>query len=119
MVADKVCLRCGTQINGSQVFCDDCLSYTEDRPVNPGTPVLLPNRAGAVASRKRFRRRIRKPEEQIHGLKNLVAWLTVLIAVLLVVCVLSVMLNCQLLGVEGFSLLPLEDLSWLSVGGEG
>ena len=106
MVAENVCLRCGAEVSGQQVFCDDCLAYTQSRPVNPSAPVLLPHRTTATAPRKRLRRRVRKPEEQVHVLKNWIAWLVVLLAVLLVGLALSVMLNCQLLGVAEMDFLP-------------
>lgn len=106
MVAENVCLRCGAKVSGQQVFCDDCQAYTQSRPVNPNAPVLLPHRTTVTAPRKRLRRRVRKPEEQIHVLKNWIAWLVVLMTALLVGLTLSVMLNCQLLGVTEIDFLP-------------
>ena len=123
MVADSVCLRCGAKINDQQVFCDDCLGYISGRAVNSNATVVLPHRVATPAPRKRIRRRVRKPEEQIHALKNWIAGLIVAIALLSVAFILSLLLNFQLLGVETFDFLPLADLSsitdWLPEGNAG
>jgi hypothetical protein len=115
MVANKVCLRCGTEISGLQDFCENCLSYTEGRPVHPGTPLLLPNRNAALPQRKRRGRRVKKPEEQIHSLKNIIAWLVVLISAVTVALVLSLMLNFQLLGVNPADIFSFDGLQELGL----
>ena len=91
------CIKCGKEVSGSNVFCNECLAEMEKYPVKPGTPLMLPNRPNLAVTHKRPRRRFPKAEEKISGLKNTVTWLCVLCGLLLVSLVLSVMLNILLL----------------------
>ncbi len=100
------CIKCGKEVSGSQVFCDSCLQDMQQYPVNPGTPVVLPNRPNQAPVHKRERRRIRKPEEQISGLKSAVAWLCVFCCLLMAALTISIMLNLQLMGNEDIRILP-------------
>lgn len=104
------CMKCGKEVSGSQVFCEECLADMEKYPVKPGTPVLLPNRPAAAAPRKRRSyKRIRKSEEQISTLKNIITWMCVFCCILMVTLTLSIMLNLQLLGNKNIHILPGQD----------
>ena len=68
-----VCLKCGRDAAGEQVFCDSCLSIMEESPVKPGTPVLLPSPKKQTAAKKApHRKRALSPEEQVIHLRKAV-----------------------------------------------
>lgn len=100
------CMRCGTEIKGSGVFCPDCLAEMEKYPVKPNIAIQLPVRPAATAARKKPRRqRYVKPEEQIRHLKRVRSWLTVLLVVALLAFAASSAMLLQLLeGEEGFNI---------------
>lgn len=75
------CMKCGTSITSSQVFCDTCLEDMAQHPVKPGTPIQLPNRS-EKALPKTNQKRARKPEEQIASLRAFIFWLILVIAAL-------------------------------------
>lgn len=100
------CMKCGKEVSGSNVFCDECLAEMEQYPVNPGTPVLLPNRPKQTVTHKRGPRRVKKPEEQISTLKNWITFLCVLSCLLMAALTLSILLNLQLLGNKDIEILP-------------
>ena len=93
------CMKCGTQIPETQVFCDHCLSVMEQYPVKPGTHIHLPKRSGETEAQKRpaKKKRVIPPEEQISALKMKVLRLR-LVAVILafVICVVSAFLALKL-----------------------
>ena len=103
------CMKCGMEIPEGQVFCEECLLEMEKYPVNPATPVLLPNRSNQNVVHKRSRRKIRKPEELISSLKNAVTALCVVCFLLIAALVLSVLMNLQLLGNKNINILPGQD----------
>ncbi len=83
------CMRCGTDIASDSVFCEQCLADMEKHPVKPGTPINLPRREKQQIT-KRSKKRFQKPEDHVHALRKLVAWLMTLIlilAVALTICV--------------------------------
>lgn len=100
------CMKCGKEVSGEQVFCDACLEDMEKYPVKPGTPVLLPSRPAQAAVHKRAGHRVRKPEEQIAGLKKWIIWLFVFCGLLMAALALSIVLNLFLLEGNGLSALP-------------
>lgn len=93
------CMKCGTQIPETQVFCDHCLSVMAQYPVKPGTHIHLPKRATDVEVSKKpvKKKRTPTPEEQIAALRQKVLRLR-LIAVILafVICVVSGFLALKL-----------------------
>lgn len=112
------CMKCGKEVSGSQVFCPECLAEMEKYPVKPGTPVLLPNRPAVVVVRKRrSQKRVRKPEEQISTLKNIITWLCVILCLVLAAAVLSIMLNLQLLGNRNIEILPGQNYKTVDTNG--
>lgn len=81
-----VCLKCGRDVAGEQVFCDSCLRIMDERPVKPGTPVQLPSPKNQAAAKKQaHRKRAIPPEEQITHLRKALRRMYLCVAVLLVV----------------------------------
>lgn len=85
------CMRCGTEIPSESVFCDDCLAEMEQHPIKPGTPINLPRREKQQLA-KRSKKRVLKPEEQIHALRRLVAFLMTVIILLAIALTASIYL---------------------------
>ena len=86
------CMKCGREMSGEGVFCDECLAEMENYPVKPGTLVYLPRRKQEAPPKKSHHRRKPQPapEEQVKNLRRALWRLT---AVLLV--------TLALLGVAG------------------
>jgi len=93
------CMKCGTQIPETQVFCDHCLSVMEQYPIKPDAHIHLPKRSEEQEAPKRpvKKKRTISPEEQISALKMKVLRLR-LVAVILafVVCVVSAFLALKI-----------------------
>ena len=53
------CMKCGKKLGASGIFCDECLEMMKQSPVDPDTPVKLPNRPAepAPAKKKPLKRR--------------------------------------------------------------
>lgn len=71
------CMKCGRDVALGQVFCKECLADMAKYPVQPGTPVILPNRSTTVQPRRVPSRKARKPEEQINTLRKVILWLSI------------------------------------------
>ena len=71
------CLKCGKETN--DVFCESCKAKMEQYPVNPGTPVSVPDRE-AYITRKKANKPKRKAtaEEQNRSLRKLAKFLLIL-----------------------------------------
>lgn len=68
------CLKCGSQTEESQVFCNRCLEKMADRPVKPGTHLHLPIRKEQdIPKASRKRRRNSDVEEKLPRLKKALA----------------------------------------------
>lgn len=78
------CIKCGRGIEPGKVFCPLCLEDMATAPVEPGTPVILPPPMPVTTIRRQPARRIRKPEEQVRSLRITVAWLSAILAVVMV-----------------------------------
>ena len=101
------CMKCGKAVSEGQLFCESCLAEMERYPVKPGTPVLLPHREALVPQRKRRSvKRPRKPEEQVASLRSTVRLLSVLLALVLVIAIVSIVLNFMLMGGDVSKILP-------------
>ena len=57
------CMKCGREIDGEQVFCDNCLSIMEKYPIKPSTHIHLPKRE--LPTVKVSRKKVLSPEEQV------------------------------------------------------
>ena len=85
------CMRCGTEIQSGSVFCEECLADMEKHPIKPGTPINLPRREKQQTV-KRSKKRFQKPEDHIHALRRLVAWLMAVIILLVLALTASIYL---------------------------
>ena len=91
------CMRCGREIDETQVFCAECLADMERHPVKPGTPIQLPTRnEKSAAKRTRFRLAESKWTDKIFLLKYIIFWLVILIVLLAAALALCI---CMLLQV--------------------
>lgn len=71
------CMKCGREVALGQVFCKECLADMANYPVQPGTPVVLPNQSSSAQPRRTPVRKTRKPEEQINSLRKTVIFLSI------------------------------------------
>ena len=72
-----VCLRCGKATN--DVFCESCRAEMEQYPVNPSTPVSVPDREAYFARKKANKpKRKATAEEQNRSLRKLAKFLLIL-----------------------------------------
>lgn len=93
------CMKCGTQIPESQVFCDHCLSIMEQYPIKTDVHIHLPKREEETEAPKKSvkGKRAPTPEEQISALRMKVLRLRLAAVVLIfVVCVVSGFLGLKL-----------------------
>ena len=80
------CMKCGREIDGDQVFCQECLFEMEKYPVKPGTSVQLPPRREQPSPKKthtRYRGKM-SLEEQVRYLRKQLWILSVILAVCLI-----------------------------------
>ncbi|MGN1000246.1 MAG: hypothetical protein ACI4PO_11905 [Faecousia sp.] len=91
------CMKCGRELKGTEVFCPECAAQMEKYPVKPGTPVQLPYRTAAPPSKKKSKRRILKPEEQIAKLRHSLRLLTLALVVLMIAFILVTVMLLQVL----------------------
>ena len=85
------CLRCGRETSEDHVFCDKCREEMENFPVHPGTAVMLPRRRNDVPAKK-SRHHVHQapsPEEQIKKLRKQRAGLSLTVAALAAILVLT------------------------------
>ena len=78
-------MKCGVEIDSTQVFCEACLADMKRFPVKPGTRIQLPNRPIAeIVKKPPVKKRRLTDAEKIHGLKRVIKWLSIaLVAALL------------------------------------
>ena len=78
------CMKCGAEIKGDQVFCDECLVQMARFPVQPNVVVQLPTHQNDAPVRKRKpQKKERDLIEQNHRLRVSVRWLTLLLVIAL------------------------------------
>ncbi len=87
------CMKCGREVEESQVFCPSCLQLMDQCPVKPDVVIQLPNRMEEPVKRPVPRKKARTPEEQIARLKRSNRCLALLAALLLVSTVLLALLS--------------------------
>lgn len=71
------CMRCGQEIPSGQVFCEECRILMEKYPVNPDTPVSIPNRKNLSAPKKQVKHRTVPLEERIRILQKRL-WISII-----------------------------------------
>ena len=82
------CIKCGKKTEEAQVFCPQCRQVLANYPVKPGTAVQIPVRPDVPQERTaRKKRRVLSTKQ---SLRQLVVWLTVIIAAMtVVICILT------------------------------
>ena len=82
------CLKCGKVCASEHVFCADCLEHMAASPVDPATPVVIPQRT--YTSEKPSRRKSGGYADTVRQLRRIIKFLCWLLAALtLLVCFLS------------------------------
>lgn len=79
------CMKCGRDVTGSNVFCEECLGDMAEHPVKPGTVVILPSAMSSYQPKKQQVKRQTTAEDQIRRLKRRNTILSVLLAISLAV----------------------------------
>ena len=101
------CMKCGREIEETQVFCPECLTEMEKYPVKPGTVVQLPTRSTAAPVRKPARRRPQpNPEEQVKLLKKRVWFLRALLALTMALLITATGFLIWRMNIEDVKILP-------------
>lgn len=90
------CLKCGTKIASTQVFCDNCLQVMEKYPVKPDAAVHIPQRTVKTTERKQPRKKESTTEQILRHKNSIIFWLILTIVVL-----------CGVVGVLAWKLLQL------------
>ena len=71
------CLKCGKE--SSEVFCESCKAEMGQYPVNPGTPVSVPDREAYIAQKRANKpKRTATAEERNIFLRKLAKFLLIL-----------------------------------------
>ena len=72
------CMKCGKELESTQVFCDECLEKMEKSPVKPNAVVVLPTRPTKhTAKKKRLSRQfVWDAEDKIDILRSKLRWTT-------------------------------------------
>lgn len=78
------CLRCGTETEKDQVFCQKCTENMDRHPVKPGTPIKIPVRNTNTSGKKPNRKKNISAEEMVSRLRVrnrtvIALWLTSLV----------------------------------------
>lgn len=79
------CLKCGSEIENEQVFCNHCTEIMEQYPVKPDTIIRIPYRDTNTMLKKQNRRKTQNPEEQVVRLKVAIRTLLAILGAVLVV----------------------------------
>lgn len=91
------CMKCGRDISEDQAFCPKCLELMARYPVKPNVVVQLPVRKEIPQKKAQPRKKVRTPEEQILRLKRKNRWLTGIVCLLLVGCLVLSALSIDVL----------------------
>ena len=88
-----ICLKCGKETAGENVFCQECLQVMEKYPVKPDTPVHLLQRPARSPEKQSPHKKESSPKDAEKQHRLLVRCLAVVIAVLSVLlCITAGML---------------------------
>ena len=78
------CMKCGTEIEDGQVFCERCLSDMKRYPVKPGTSIQLPSHPAPETVKKQApRKRVPTAEEKLARLRQIIRWLAAILVITL------------------------------------
>ena len=76
------CMKCGTEIENGNVFCESCLADMNRYPEKPGTRILLPNHPAPEAVKKQpVRRRPPTTAEKLTKTQQVLKCVTVALVV--------------------------------------
>ncbi len=78
------CIKCGKELVGTKVFCDDCLKVMNEHPVPSGTPLIIHQRQTNTGKKAPAKKKAIPPEEQVQRLRKVIRWLIALVLVLFV-----------------------------------
>lgn len=91
-----VCMKCGRETAGEQVFCDDCLREMALHPVDPGTVIQLPTHKDAAPEKNSGRRQELSPRELLRRQRRQVRYLTAASLLLLLLLAAAIYLIIRL-----------------------
>ena len=95
------CMKCGSEIEDGQVFCERCLSDMKRCPVKPGTRIQLPNRPAPEAAKKPApKKRTPTAEEKLTRLRQVVKWLAIALVTSLLLLGFTISLLLEESGME-------------------
>ena len=75
------CMRCGTAITSKDVFCEKCLEDMKRHPIDPSTPIQLPQRHETPVAKSHYKKS-RKPEEIVSWQRGIILWLVLIVVAL-------------------------------------
>ena len=76
------CMKCGTETEGGNVFCEGCLTDMDKYPVKPGTRILLPNHPTSEAVKKQsVRKQPPTDAQKLKKTQKVLKWVTIALAV--------------------------------------
>ncbi len=80
------CIKCGKELVGNRVFCDECQEVMKQYPVPAGTPLVIqPRRESKKTAAKK---KVLSAEEQAAGLRKLLRWMALgMVALMVTLCV--------------------------------
>lgn len=88
----RQCLKCGKKTEGNAAFCEDCLAVMEQYPVKPGTIVHIPRRPTRTEVKKLDTFDQNAQAALLAQQRNLIRWLTAVIAGLSIFLVIAAVL---------------------------
>lgn len=91
------CLKCGKKTDGSNVFCNDCLTVMDRYPVKPGTVVHIPSRPAVPATKATQASPAAALSELITRQRTLIRWLASIAALLSVLLLITAAMLIQTL----------------------
>ncbi len=75
------CIKCGKELAGNRVFCDECQEVMKQYPVPTGTPLVIQHRS--EVKKPTVKKKTVSAEEQIAGLRKRIRWMALLMVAML------------------------------------
>ena len=94
------CLKCGKKTEAQSVFCGECLAVMEHYPIKPGTVVHLPCRQDASETSSKTDFEEAGHVEQLNHQREIIRWLTAVVAMLSALLVITSVLLIRTLDKE-------------------
>ncbi len=83
------CIKCGKELAGTKVFCNECLGVMKEYPVPSGTPLIIHQREVPAAKKANAKKKALSPEEQVLRLRGIIRWLVLGVFVLVLALVVT------------------------------